>query len=828
MGRIVQHPPRRAKKSKPDKAAGRGNVKVISDNNDSVRASKRNRQQAFPYQSPESIIKISKQFTPAEISTKKSNVASLNGHSKEVEVAKIPPRKNKTKVAKNIGRKSIQTAAKKNAKAKSSAVKKTVKRAPKKPVTKATQKTSPASSTSRKRKLDEKETIISPVKTKKQKTTPAASENLKNGIPKKPKKRKDLPPTEAKPKKSKAVSSTTETDASKKGKRRRKEQLNPKPHVTAYDKDPLYESKLEVPPISSLANARLLIRPVLLKDNKLLKSLLSTKNFYCSVSAQRTVEGSGDSAITYALKNGNIEAIKLLMDPKNDELAISAPEVLIQRESTGHNSNRMFGHAMRAVTVGRGGKEGNAAFLKDPSSGQGVPSHSTVAVQALECGVSFETLEKLDTVLNQGMGQCCQNVVLALRTGNRILAGKLIQWGNQKGGYGFNQLHEEVLLKTTEPLEPFKSVSVLKKAFNTRFTPLHCAAINPNVRYLAELLDANAQVNTADKDQWTVLHYAAVCEGDGPLDNILSQGGAFSNVINKEGNTPLHLACRFGRLANVRRILQHEKQQKESATAAVGAADEGQEDDEDDSGSRRVNMKAMRKTEKAKAKANRFANTSSLIRANKIGLTPLHVAAKHGHVDIVRFLLDSEEDLDINKPIAAAFDKLSPLMLAAIEGHLNVVQFLVSNREKYGVKLELTDKRGRTALTHAVMNGNSHIVSYLLRLGVNHLVADSSGNTLMHYAAAYGWYFNCKLLMEAGCPTDATSNWKITPLAVAFMKGHMGLVNMFLQAPGADINAVVNAANGKFHVFSVNAKILQFKSTVIYILYVTFRSKFTP
>ena len=92
--------------------------------------------------------------------------------------------------------------------------------------------------------------------------------------------------------------------------------------------------------------------------------------------------------------------------------------------------------------------------------------------------------------------------------------------------------------------------------------------------------------------------------------------------------------------------------------------------------------------------------------------------------------------------------------------------------------------------------GHAHIVSYLLRLGDNHLAKDSSGNTLVHYAAAYGWYFNFKLLMEAGCCPNEPNQWKMTPIAIAFMKGHIGLVEVLLKEPGVNVNSAIDDSKG--------------------------------
>ena len=77
------------------------------------------------------------------------------------------------------------------------------------------------------------------------------------------------------------------------------------------------------------------------------------------------------------------------------------------------------------------------------------------------------------------------------------------------------------------------------------------------------------------------------------------------------------------------------------------------------------------------------------------------------------------------------------------------------------IRILYADRFKRTALIHAIMNGHAHIASYLLRLGASPTHADSSGNTCLHYAAAYGWYFCLELLLEAKVPVDVLNDWKV-------------------------------------------------------------------
>lgn len=77
------------------------------------------------------------------------------------------------------------------------------------------------------------------------------------------------------------------------------------------------------------------------------------------------------------------------------------------------------------------------------------------------------------------------------------------------------------------------------------------------------------------------------------------------------------------------------------------------------------------------------------------------------------------------------------------------------------------DKLKRSALTHAILNGNTNVASYLLYLGADPNRKDSSGNSLVHYAAAYGWYHCLKLLIkDAGATYNVDNDWKVSNLCL--------------------------------------------------------------
>lgn len=105
--------------------------------------------------------------------------------------------------------------------------------------------------------------------------------------------------------------------------------------------------------------------------------------------------------------------------------------------------------------------------------------------------------------------------------------------------------------------------------------------------------------------------------------------------------------------------------------------------------------------------------------------TPLHWAARHGHVDLARGLLENGAQIDVRDTL-----RRTPLHLAV--EHPDMIRFLV----QAGADLQANDSLGNTALHLAVRHNGE--VALLLDLGVDPNTRNMLGDTALEIAVRRG------------------------------------------------------------------------------------------
>ncbi|VAH89337.1 unnamed protein product [Triticum turgidum subsp. durum] len=148
------------------------------------------------------------------------------------------------------------------------------------------------------------------------------------------------------------------------------------------------------------------------------------------------------------------------------------------------------------------------------------------------------------------------------------------------------------------------------------------------------------------------------------------------------------------------------------------------------------------------------------------------------------------------------FDRLSALHIAAAHGHLQVVSMALD----LCVEPDAVNRHKQTALMLAAMHGRTECVRRLLDAGANILMFDSShGRTCLHYAAYYGHSDCLRAILTAARTAPVSQSWGYarfvnvrddtgaTPLHLAARQGWRRCVHVLLEN-----GAIVSASSGAF------------------------------
>uniref|UniRef100_A0A7R9WS08 BTB domain-containing protein n=1 Tax=Craspedostauros australis TaxID=1486917 RepID=A0A7R9WS08_9STRA len=114
------------------------------------------------------------------------------------------------------------------------------------------------------------------------------------------------------------------------------------------------------------------------------------------------------------------------------------------------------------------------------------------------------------------------------------------------------------------------------------------------------------------------------------------------------------------------------------------------------------------------------------------GYTWIHMASKEGHLDVVRYFVESCN----GDPTVPSDDGTTALHCACIHGYLNVAKYLV---EVCGVDIDKQAKSGNTALHSACRHGRLAVVNYLVEsCKSDPNAANTDGDTPLHRACRFG------------------------------------------------------------------------------------------
>lgn len=285
--------------------------------------------------------------------------------------------------------------------------------------------------------------------------------------------------------------------------------------------------------------------------------------------------------------------------------------------------------------------------------------------------------------------------------------------------------------------------------------------------------------------------YKAIEDGDVEFVSALIRAGININQKSEDFETPLLLAIRKRKLDIVRLLLSRGAQtdvegQKGCNPMHLLAALPWPDNSKPD-GARLASMT----TEFGLKLFRCFQTYTHDINAKCVDtlITPLHLAAKHGQVELVQALLTRGADVH-----ARRVDGRTPLMCAARRvrsENSEIAEVLLD----YGSNLEAMDVLYKTPLMHAILRNNHNIIDIFLRRGANLMARTLVGSTPLHFAcrnndAQYkSLTILLRFLCERGQDVNTRDDLGNPPLfcAVSFCPGKY--VQLLLNN-GADINAV--------------------------------------
>jgi len=296
-------------------------------------------------------------------------------------------------------------------------------------------------------------------------------------------------------------------------------------------------------------------------------------------------------------------------------------------------------------------------------------------------------------------------------------------------------------------------VAFMATAIRAADSPVADAAMRGDAAAVKALLEKGGDVNAAQGDGMTPLHWAAM-HADAELTGVLLYAGANVRATTRLGGyTPLHLAAQEGAAGVVDALA--------AAGANVNAATT--------TGATPLMLAAAAgQMASAKALLDRKAEPNLTESAN--GETALMFAAAFDRADVVKLLLERGANAALTSATVDLSDKVAPE---------DALQKEIRDKQN----AESAARTGNPAPAVPSASERARQVAGLTRpYEFNELIGKQGGLTALHFAARQGARQTAEALVGAKADVNALSPADgTTPLVIAAINGHFDLAKYLLD-----------------------------------------------
>ncbi len=321
------------------------------------------------------------------------------------------------------------------------------------------------------------------------------------------------------------------------------------------------------------------------------------------------------------------------------------------------------------------------------------------------------------------------------------------------------------------------ALSELKRALVDNPMFLHRCIMSNETEIARRLLQLGANGSSVNQAGETAICFA-VKRGMTEMVSVLLEFHTNPDVPNSDGTRPIHVACDFGYTAIVQKLLDH------GSNPAIPVPST----------------------------------------ASNVGFTPLMLAARRGHTEVINLLHRIGADMNTQKE-----DGYSALHLTALNGHVEALKALI----KAEANTEISEQNGFCPLHVAVRNQqfeastalltggsdpgavgpsglsalhfaahvcDSRSIWLLIQCGIRPSIVDENDATALHYCSRQQRGQSCiQLLLTCGAPINALDDDGDTPLHCACQVGVASNVRILLKR-GAASNIQNNNGETPLHI----------------------------